>query len=338
MTAGVDVAASADGGFFVLGTFSGTATWGYGEPNETTMTSAGGNDAFLARYTSDGMLAWVQQAGGAGQDCSDTLTTMCTLSAAADGGALIAGNFVGSAVFGQGQPGSITLVSDWGLDPTGQWAPTGDAFIARYAADGVLAWAKRAGGPAYREGVNTLVGTLDGGAVVAGICGGDLWGQQNEMIFGSGEPNPKTISCASTGDVFVVRYDSNGSPSWVTRVASGASGDSATEILLASDDTTLLTGGYFNTMTFGPGELQETTLKDGGGFLARHSALGALVEAQRISSNASPLGSDLGVDGIAAMIGRFCGTVTFGPGDPGGGLMLSASAGPCGAFFLRYAP
>lgn len=338
VAAGADVAARVDDGFFVLGTFSGTATWGQGEPGEMTRTSAGGNDAFLARYAPDGALVWVEQAGGAGQDCTDPQSRMCTVSAAADGGALIGGSFIGSAVFGQGQPGMTTLVSDWGLDQTGQWAPGADAFVARYAQDGSLAWAKRAGGPAYREGTNTLVATEDGGAVVAGICGWNLSGQPNEMTFGPGEPAPKSISCASTGEIFVARYQSNGSPAWVERIASGNSGDSATRILLDPNGTTLLVGTYFDTMTFGPGEPQETTLTNGGGFLARHGPLGALEDAQRISSGAAPLGSDLGANGVVAMIGRFCGNVTFRPDAPEGGLVLSASDGPCGAFFLRYAP
>ena len=57
---GYEVAALPDGGALVTGFFGGTATFG----DVQTLTSAGGNDVFLARYGPDGALLWAVRAGG----------------------------------------------------------------------------------------------------------------------------------------------------------------------------------------------------------------------------------------------------------------------------------
>ena len=53
-----------DGSSLVTGMFGGTATFGPGEPEETTLTPAGGANIFVARYNPDGTLAWAKRAGG----------------------------------------------------------------------------------------------------------------------------------------------------------------------------------------------------------------------------------------------------------------------------------
>ena len=45
------VAVLSDSSIFVTGYFSGSAIFGQGEINETTLISAGSNDIFLARYS-----------------------------------------------------------------------------------------------------------------------------------------------------------------------------------------------------------------------------------------------------------------------------------------------
>src|SRR5262249_3918000 len=49
---GAGIVAASDGGLFVAGSFRGASTFG---------TSAGAQDAVLAKYGSDGALAWAQQ-------------------------------------------------------------------------------------------------------------------------------------------------------------------------------------------------------------------------------------------------------------------------------------
>ena len=58
---------------YVTGFFADSATFGAGEVNETTLTSPGSPDIFLAKYNTDGLLLWVKQAGGSADDLRDRL-------------------------------------------------------------------------------------------------------------------------------------------------------------------------------------------------------------------------------------------------------------------------
>ena len=61
---GRGIATDGAGNSYVSGRFSGTATFGLGEANQTTLTSAGGPDIFVAKYDPSGALIWAKRAGG----------------------------------------------------------------------------------------------------------------------------------------------------------------------------------------------------------------------------------------------------------------------------------
>ena len=65
---GFGIATDSTGNSYVIGSFGGTATFGPGEANETTLTAAGGNDIFVANYDANGALLWAKRAGGTGFD------------------------------------------------------------------------------------------------------------------------------------------------------------------------------------------------------------------------------------------------------------------------------
>ena len=48
---------------YVTGNFGGTETYGAGDPNQTSLTSAGGADIFVAKYNSSGVIQWAKRAG-----------------------------------------------------------------------------------------------------------------------------------------------------------------------------------------------------------------------------------------------------------------------------------
>jgi len=55
---GIGIATDGSGNSIVTGVFEGTATFG-----DSTLTSAGGQDRFIAKYDGDGNFLWVEQAG-----------------------------------------------------------------------------------------------------------------------------------------------------------------------------------------------------------------------------------------------------------------------------------
>jgi hypothetical protein len=113
----------ADGSFVVAGFFSGLATLGVGDANETDLQSVGGTDVFVASYDRDGALLWARRAGGG---VSGVVDRGRGITALENGSCVVTGFFETDATFGAGEPAEVTL--DSGAAP--------DAFVARYNADG----------------------------------------------------------------------------------------------------------------------------------------------------------------------------------------------------------
>jgi len=229
---GWGVAMLADGSCVMTGFFASSgAVFGAGEPNETTLTSLGQNDVFLARYASDGSLAWARSAGGVGSDVSAGVAVL------ADGSCVVTGRMAsGGAVFGAGEPNETTLTS-LGFD---------DAFLARYAPDGNLAWARSAGGAGGDWG-QSVAALADGSCVVAGTV-------TQIAVFGAGEPNETLLRAAGDYDVFLARYEADGTLAWV-RHDGGAAGSRAFVGGLAAgaDGSYVMTGNFVGVMIFGEG-------------------------------------------------------------------------------------
>ena len=166
-----------DGSVVVAGVFRETATFGERDPNETSFTTGGGGDGFVARYTPDGELLWASAMAVEGaSDPNDTCEPR-DLTVADDGTIFVAGAFDLTVDFGLDEGGSpVTLTSTGGQD----------AFMAAYSADGVLYGAKRAGGTA--SAVVEAIHVLTDGSVLIARCFRD------EATFGPGEPNQTVLT------------------------------------------------------------------------------------------------------------------------------------------------
>ncbi|MEE9411846.1 MAG: SBBP repeat-containing protein, partial [Methylococcales bacterium] len=106
------------GSVYVMGNFTNTVTFGSGESSETTLTSDGGNDIFLAKYTADGDLVWAKRAGGISFDVGSSLAVD------GSGNAYLTGFFSsGIATFGSGEANEVTL--------TGNDFSDGNLFVAK---------------------------------------------------------------------------------------------------------------------------------------------------------------------------------------------------------------
>jgi hypothetical protein len=191
----------------------------------------------------------------------------------------------GRAAFGPGEPNETMLVPEE--------AYYAYLFLARYNADGMLAWAKKSGGHPYPCDIAALA---DAGALMTGAFG---W----EGTFGPGELNETTLVSAGFADMFLARHNPNGTLAWVKR-GGGRRNDYGTGTAILTDDSVVVTGLFHEAATFGPGEPNETTLMSDGYsnmFLARF---------------AGPRGADLDGDGLADAVETGTGTYN-GPMDTG---------------------
>jgi hypothetical protein len=303
------VAARQDGSFFVTGSFGSTITFGPGEANQTALSRSNQWDAFVAHYNPDGTLAWAR--GIAGHEDGGRHGT--SIAAMPDGSAVVTGYFHFDAIFAHGEPDQTTLESPG----------SHDVFIARYNPDGTLAWARRAGGNSDDRGTAIAV-SPDGGILVAGEFGGD---NGDPATFGDGEPNETTLQSEGREDVFIAKYNPDGTLAWARR-AGGENPDVPQEISLFPEGSFLVAGesasGSFGT---GPGNI----------FVAKYDTEGELSWSMRVGGEHSNEFGALSsmADGSLLLCGAFQESATFGPGQFHE-TTLSAAPGEYGYFLARY--
>jgi hypothetical protein len=111
------MAVAADDSFVLTGSFRDKTTWGAGQPEKTTLVPTSCDfdlcsDAFVAKFTAQGDLDWVVQAGGSGilhggdQDRGNDVAVL------ADGSIAVIGEYYGTATFGQGEPNETKVTAD----------------------------------------------------------------------------------------------------------------------------------------------------------------------------------------------------------------------------------
>lgn len=314
------IAVFSDGSSVVCGPFEQVATFGPGEPGETTLTSDGSNDVFIAQYNGNGTLAWAKRAGGTEWETCRGITSL------SDGSSVIAGGFAGAATFGEGEANETTLTA------AGSVEGSLDVFIARYGADGTLLWAKQAGGDAS-DIANHVERFSDDSFVLGGRFEGTA-------TFGGGESGETQLISLGSTDVFVARYNSNGTLAWV-KAGGGTGGNQAWGVTTYADGSSVAAGSYLQSVTFGAGEANETVLSNPGQgynlFVARYSPNGALAWAKRAGDEMSTVGRAVSrtSDGGSIVTGRFDGAAVFGPGEAGETALTSA--GGSDMFLAQYA-
>lgn len=305
--AGMPSVAAVSDGFVVTGSFVETAVFGVGTGTETTLEllpqepppdSTDPDEAledpknhFIAKFASDGRVEWVQRTGGSYWNEYRDIAVL------PDDSVVLAGTMDDVAVFGAGETHETELLSEG----------ENDVFVAKYDADGSLAWATRAGGLGYDGGIS-VSSLADQSVVVVGHYAGPA-------VFGAGEANETTLE-DSDGVAFMAKYAPDGTLAFA-RALSGA------EVMRAAslgDGTTLVTGTFWATATFGAGEPNETTLTSAERdiFVAKYAPDGRLAWVKQV------VGVDLwnearGIsltDDAVFIAGYFSQDATFAPGEP----------------------
>ena len=293
---GTGITVLSDDSFVVTGSTSGSALFGEGEANETTLETGSNSNVFIACYEYDGSLVWARSAG---DESSCYAYSICALS---DDSTVVTGFFRQTVIFGKGESNETTLVSAGGED----------IFIARYDPDGRLVWANRAGGTTIMDCGVEIVALTDNSVAVTGEIRGTV-------TFGQGEINETVLVVEGNSDIFVARYNPDGTLSWV-RQDGGGECEVGEGITALSDNSIVVAGLIKETAIFGQGEPNETVLTGvyHDMFIASYNPDSSLVWAE----NAGGSNSDIGW-GITALLddstvatGFFMGTANFGAGEP----------------------
>jgi Tfp pilus assembly protein PilZ len=166
---GRGIATDSNGNVYVTGNYAGTATFAPG----TTLTSAGGADAYVVKYDTSGTFQWVTSIGGTSTDAGRGIATD------SDGNVYVIGEYIGTLTIG-----STTLTN----------AGFYDAFVAKCDTSGTVQWATSIGGTSsdYGYGIAT---DSNGNVYVTGNYAGTA-------TFAPGT----TLTSAGGSDAYVVKY------------------------------------------------------------------------------------------------------------------------------------
>lgn len=299
------------GNAYVAGTFTASVDFDPGTVLNV-LTSLGGTDVFLAKYSPDGALIWVDRVGGTGAETANSLVRD------AAGNLYLGGGFEGSTDFDPG-PGLQVLNS------TG----AGDGYVAKFAADGTIQWARRFGGPAADE-VRDL-GVDGAGNVYA--AGAFLTRADAAPLVGS-----VILSDGAAADGFLVSFDGSGGLRWAMPIG-GPEDDAVTAVGVSSGGTVTIAGVFHGTADFARTAVSSRLTSFGGAdvFLASYTSTGALNWVHNIGGPndeaVAPGGVALDAGGGAALLGSFSGSVDF---DPSAAIAARTSVGTQDLFLARY--
>jgi uncharacterized protein (AIM24 family) len=271
---GYGVAADGSGNDIVTGSFQDTVDFGGG-----TLTSAGGDDIFVAKFDASGNHIWSQRFGDGSRQLGQEVAVD------GSGNVIVTGEFAGAVNFGGG-----VLTSAGGSD----------IFVAKFDASGNHIWSDRFGDTSSDVGYSV---TVDGGGNV--VATGHFAGTVN---FGGGP-----LTSAGSIDIFVAKFDAGGNHIWSQHFGD-ADGQLGRSVAVDGSGNVIITGELWGTADFGGGAITSAGGTDI--FLAKFDSSGNHIWSEAFGDGDGQHGYAVAADGSGNVIGTgaFSGTVDFGGG------------------------
>jgi hypothetical protein len=303
------------GNLYLAGGFEGSADF---DPGLGTLflTSVGGEDGFVAKYTSTGALVWARRYGGTALD------RVVDVAADPAGNTYAAGTFQGQADLLPAAGGQI--VSNGNV---------ADGFLLALDPSGAARWAYPIGGVESDSAAAVAV-TSDGSVIVGGAFRG-------LADIRSGAPTLQLTS-AGGSDAFLAGYTAAGTLVWA-RVMAGTSDEDVRAGGLAPDASggVLVSGSFAGTTTFGVGGATATRPSLGASdwYVAAFGVGGAFQTVFTVGGVGADLAPRIAVDesGNLLVTGSFKGSVDFDPG-AGSRTLTSLAVTGSDAFAASYTP
>jgi hypothetical protein len=236
------------------------------------LSNAGSNDAFIVKYDSSGTLQWARRIGGTGSEVVRLITSDS------------AGNIIVTGIYAST---TLTIYNSDGTTTFTTLANAGsnDAFIVQYNSSGTPQWARQIGGSG-NDGGRGIATDSNGNIVVVGN-----YISTTLSIYGS-SASFTTLANAGSNDVFIVQYNSSGTPQWARRIG-GTTDDTGHRVATDSNGNIVLVGIYASTtLTIydTDGTTAFTTLANAGdndGFIVQYNSSGTPQWARQIGGSGS---------------------------------------------------
>lgn len=311
-----DVVLDGDQNIYVTGTHtSGTLT--FSTTPAISISSAGGNDAFLAKFDRNGVCQFANRIAGNGNDLGRSIAIDN------NGDLFVAGQFTRTCDFDP-SAGTANLVTPFSSDVNG--------FIAKYSNTGTYLWANSMGGTST-TGNDIAFAVETDASGNAWVCG---------QFYGVATFSPFSVTGTNNVNAFVAKYNTSGTCTFASGMAGTGSEAAAYAIDVDAANNVYVSGGFKGTIDFdlatGGSNIKNltsnpTTANDA--FMAKYTNAGAYLWANRIGGTTSDESFSFRVIDNTEfyMGGYFQGTADMDPKFTGQNL---TSGGANDAFLARY--
>ena len=307
---GESIAVGPDNHLYITGSFENDMAFDPA-PSKIVLSSDGEDDAFVARFTSYGVVLWARGWGGGGDDSG------YAVGVDSNGRVYTVGTFEGH---------------DVDLDPTwtgSEFSSAGkeDIFLTVLEKDSSWRWSTRFGGAGHDQ-VTDLVVTPSGAFYMTGRF--DVTADFDH--FGAGGE----ITSKGDTDIFLVKYNGVQSFAWVNGFGAGGT-DRGADLSRDPLGNVMLLAAFEQTVDFdpGPGEVLLTSTSQDNMAVVKYAPDGSLRRAQVIAGTADEEPRAVAVDNYGAVLiaGDFQGSLDFG-----NGLTATANDGTTYDIFLAKLP
>jgi sugar lactone lactonase YvrE len=283
---GNGIATDSDGNVYVTGSGAGTVTAynSNGTAFATTLPNSGGSDAFVVKYDTTGTVQWVARIATTSADEGSGIATDL-------GGNVYVTGFSGAA--------NVTAFNSDGTAFATSVPTSGniDAFIVKYNTSGAVQWITRLASPLAERGYGV---TTDSSGDV--FVTGNFIGLQY-TIYGHSLSLFANVSFSSGNrDAFIVKYNTSGTPQWVTTVG-GAAQDIGYGVATDSIGNVYVMGqgGGTGTLTVynSDGTAFATTISMSGvtdSFIVKYNTSGTALWVARVSGDFAERGRAIATD------------------------------------------
>jgi hypothetical protein len=229
--------------------------------NTVSLTSAGDNDGFLAKYDANGNVLWAKRFGNSASSDKGR-----AIAVTPSGNCYITGNFSSTTSFGS------TSLSSSG---------SSDIFIAKYDGNGNAIWAKKAGGSSQDRGY--------------GIA---LDGSENVYVTGTFTSSAKfkntTITNSGNNSTFIAKYNSSGTFQWVKAAGDCCDTTQANSIAVDELGNAYIAGSFVTKAKFSGTTLTSNGLTDI--FIAKYNSSGSFQWVKRVGGVDEEVAYGIAVD------------------------------------------
>ena len=247
------------GNVYLTGAFSSPSISFNG--GSTTLTNAGIQNIFLAKFDTNGNPQWSKSFGGTGADMAQSVAVD------SNGYVYLTGTFSSSSInFGGG-----AMATNGGYD----------IFLAKFSTGGALQWQKSFGGTSTDAGQSVAVDS-SGNVYLTGY----FW--SSSLTIGS------TLTNQGNDDVFLAKFNSSGTPQWAKSF--GGTGEEGGQSLAVDSSGNVYLTGVFNSSSINLGGGALTNAGTVNMFLAKFNPSGTLQWQKSFGGTGSDSANGLVVD------------------------------------------